>query len=188
METHAQSSLDSGAIEILRAWPDSSICSGFIGRMGGVSRGAFGAMNLSHWVGDDAHAVDANWERLRREVPELKLVARLNQVHGNVVHVATRDNVAIRPPADGSVTAEPGVMLGIFSADCVPILMVDAKRKIAGAMHAGWRGVITDIAGAGVRADGSARRARVGHSRRDGPLDRSMLLRSRRRSWRPIRL
>ena len=109
-------------------------------------------MNLSYWVGDDARAVDANWERLRREVPELKLVARLNQVHGNVVHVATHDNVAIRPPADGSVTAEPGMMLGIFSADCVPILMVDAKRKIAGAMHAGWRGVITDIASAGVNA------------------------------------
>ncbi len=109
-------------------------------------------MNLSYWVGDDARAVDANWQRLRREVPELELVARLNQVHGNMVHIATRDTAAIRPPADGSVTAEPGVMLGIFSADCVPILMVDAKRKIAGAMHAGWRGVIADIAGAGVDA------------------------------------
>ena len=43
-------------------------------------------------------------------------------------------------------------MLGIFSADCVPILMVDPKRKIAGALHAGWRGVIADIADAGVRA------------------------------------
>jgi polyphenol oxidase len=152
MEPHAQSSPDSGAIEILRAWPDASIRHGFIGRAGGVSTGEFSAMNLSHWVGDDARAVDANWERLRREVPELKLVAWLNQVHGNVVHVATRDTAAIRPPADGSVTAEPGLMLGIFSADCVPILMVDAKRKIAGAMHAGWRGVIADIAGAGVKA------------------------------------
>jgi polyphenol oxidase len=152
METHVQSSPDSGTIEILRAWPDASILHGFIGRAGGVSTGEFASMNLSYWVGDDARAVDANWERLQRIVPELKLVARLNQVHGNVVHVATRDTAAIRPPADGSVTAEPGLMLGIFSADCVPILMVDAKQKIAGAMHAGWRGVIADIAGAGVNA------------------------------------
>jgi YfiH family protein len=139
-------------VEILRAWPDASICHGFIGRSGGVSTGAFASMNLSYWVGDDERAVDTNWERLRHEVPALKLVARLNQVHGNVVHAATRDTAALRPPGDGIVTAEPGVMLGIFSADCVPILMVDPKRKIAGALHAGWRGVIADIGDAGVRA------------------------------------
>jgi YfiH family protein len=89
---------------------------------------------------------------MRREVPGLKLVASLNQVHGNVVHAATRETASLRPAGDGIVTAEPGVMLGIFTADCVPILMVDSKRKIAGALHAGWRGIIADIAGAGVRA------------------------------------
>ena len=152
METHTESPDGSGAVEILRAWPEASICHGFIGRAGGVSTGAFASMNLSYWVGDDERAVDTNWERLRRRVPALKLVARLNQVHGNVVHAATRDTAALRPPGDGIVTAEPGVMLGIFSADCVPILMVDSKRKVAGALHAGWRGVIADIADAGVRA------------------------------------
>ncbi len=152
METQTESSPDSSRVEILRAWPDDSICHGFIGRSGGVSTGAFASMNLSYWVGDDERAVDTNWQRLRREVPDLKLVARLNQVHGNVVHAATRDTAALRPPGDGIVTAEPGVMLGIFTADCVPILMVDSKRKIAGALHAGWRGVIADIADAGVRA------------------------------------
>jgi YfiH family protein len=152
METHAESSSNSSAIEILRAWPNASICHGFIGRAGGVSTGAFASMNLSYWVGDKERSVDTNWKRLRREVPDLKLVARLNQVHGNVVHAATRDTAALRPPGDGIVTAEPGVMLGIFSADCVPILMVDAKRKVAGALHAGWRGVISNIANAGVHA------------------------------------
>jgi polyphenol oxidase len=152
VETHTETPDGSSAVEILRAWPDTSICHGFIGRAGGVSTGAFASMNLSYWVGDDERAVDTNWERLRREVPDLKLVARLNQVHGNVVHAATRDTATLRPPGDGIVTAEPGVMLGIFSADCVPILMVDSKRKVAGALHAGWRGVIADIADAGVRA------------------------------------
>ena len=152
MEIRTESSRNSSRVEILRAWPDASICHGFIGRTGGVSTGAFASMNLSYWVGDDEHAVDTNWKRLRREVPDLKLVARLNQVHGNVVHAATRDTAELRPPGDGLVTAEPGVMLGIFSADCVPILMVDSKHKVAGAMHAGWRGVISDIANVGVHA------------------------------------
>jgi YfiH family protein len=152
VDDHAESSPDSSQVEILRPWPDASICHGFIGRAGGVSTGAFASMNLSYWVGDDERAVDTNWQRLRREVPELEIVARLNQVHGNVVHAATRDTAALRPPGDGIVTAEPGVMLGIFSADCVPILLIDSKRKVAGALHAGWRGVIAEIADAGVRA------------------------------------
>jgi len=152
VEAQAESSPDSSRTEILRAWPDAAICHGFAGRAGGVSTGAFASMNLSYWVGDDECAVDANWERIRREVPDLKLVARLNQVHGNVVHAATRDTAGLSPAGDGLVTAEPGVILGIFTADCVPILMVDSKRKIAGALHAGWRGIIADIAGAGVRA------------------------------------
>jgi len=152
MEAHTESSPASSAVEILRAWPDAALCHGFIGRTGGVSTGAFASMNLSCWVGDDERAVDANWERLRREAPDLKLVARLNQVHGDVIHAATRDTATLRPAGDGLVTAEPGVILGIYTADCVPALMVDSKRKIAGAFHGGWRGVIADIAGAGVRA------------------------------------
>ncbi len=152
MHDHTEPSRNSSALEILRAWPDASICHGFIGRAGGVSTGAFASMNLSYWVGDDESAVDTNWERLRREVPDLKIVARLNQVHGNEVHAATRDTAGLRPAGDGIVTAEPGVMLGIFTADCVPILLIDSKRKIAGALHAGWRGVIADIARAGVHA------------------------------------
>jgi len=152
VDAHTEPSSDAGAISILRAWTNPAICHGFVGRTGGASTGAFSSMNLSYWVGDDERAVDANWERLRREVPSLKVVARLNQVHGNVVHAATRETVRMRPAGDGLVTAEPGVMLGIFTADCVPILMVDVKRKIAGALHAGWRGVVADIAGVGVRA------------------------------------
>jgi hypothetical protein len=152
MGAQTESLPDSNAIPILHAWTDASVCHGFIGRLGGVSIGAFASMNLSYWVGDDERAVDTNWKLLRSVVPDLKIVARLNQVHGNVVHAATRDTAALRPPGDGIVTAEPGVALGIFSADCVPILMVDAKRKVAGAMHAGWRGVIADIADGGVRA------------------------------------
>ena len=140
------------AIPIVRAWENREISHGFVERLGGVSAGEFASMNLSYWVGDDESAVDENWRRLRAEVPALKLVARMNQVHGNVVHAVTRETARLRPAGDGMVTDEPGVMLGIFSADCVPLLIVDAKRKIAGAFHCGWRGVIADIATVGVDA------------------------------------
>jgi YfiH family protein len=152
LEFHTESSPDSNPIEILRAWPDVSICNGFVGRTGGTSREQFASLNLSYFVGDDRASVDSNWERLCREVPALKTVARINQVHGNQVHVVTRETASNRPRGDGIVTAEPGVILGIFSADCVPILMIDPKQKIAGAFHAGWRGILADIATVGVNA------------------------------------
>ncbi len=154
METETDLSTGAGVIPILRAWDEtgSPLRDGFLGREGGISTGPFASLNLSYWVGDDVRAVDANWERLRAQVPELKLVARVNQVHGNVVHVATRETASSRPKADGIVTAEPGVMLGIFTADCVPILMIDPKRKIAGALHAGWRGALSGIVQSGIRA------------------------------------
>src|SRR5882757_3228920 len=152
LEFHTESSPDSNPIEILRAWPEASICNGFVGRTGGTSREQFASLNLSYFVGDDRAAVDSNWERLRREVPALKTVARINQVHGIEVHVVTRETASNRPRGDGIVTAEPGVILGIFSADCVPILMIDPKQKITGAFHAGWRGILADIATVGVNA------------------------------------
>lgn len=149
---HSESASDSHPIEILRAFPDDRVCHGFVGRSGGVSRGPFASLNLSYWVGDDRASVDSNWERLRREVPALRTIARINQVHGNEIHIVTHQNASTRPRGDGMVTAEPGVILGIFSADCVPILMIDPKRKIAGAFHAGWRGIVADIATGGVAA------------------------------------
>jgi YfiH family protein len=87
-------------------------------------------------------------------------VAVAGQVHG--VHVArveaedrgrgarTRDSLL--PPADGLVSAAPGVaLLGCF-ADCVPLLLADPARLAVGMAHAGWRGTVADMAGAAVRA------------------------------------
>lgn len=61
-----------------------------------------------------------------------------------------RANIAEKPDGDGMVTAERGILLAVASADCVPILMIDAGCQIVGAIHAGWRGVIAGIAGQGV--------------------------------------
>jgi polyphenol oxidase len=124
---------------------------GFLGRLGGGSRGAYESFNLSHFVGDDPQAVADNWERLRGTLPESIVFARVNQVHGNAVRVVTHADATTRPCADGMATREAGIILGIFTADCVPVLMVSRRPQVACALHAGWRGVLSGIAANGVR-------------------------------------
>ena len=138
---------------ILKAWEIAGLSHGFMGREGGVSRGVYATMNLARWIGDDPAAVEENWRRWRKLNPDFRKVARLKQVHGNVVHVVggSHDD-RTRVEGDGMVTSAPGIMLGIFTGDCVPILMVDAEHHIAAALHAGWRGTLAGIASEGVRA------------------------------------
>jgi hypothetical protein len=84
----------------------------------------------------------------RREAPAL---VTLQQLHSDVVH-----RVDAPPPAtgglkgDGLITAAPGLLLGIQTADCLPILLVDPKRRAIGALHAGWRGTLLRLAEKGV--------------------------------------
>ena len=96
--------------------------------------------------------VDPKDGRLRASLALNLAFASVVQVHGNAVRIVTRDNAAERPRADAMVTREPGVVLGIFTADCVPVLLSDAREHVSAALHAGWRGVIGAIAGAGVAA------------------------------------
>src|SRR5216683_4252785 len=94
MASQIQKSPESG-LSILRAWTPDGPVHGFLGRLGGVSAGPYSSLNLSYFVGDDPAAVDANWQCLRERLPRHSVSARLNQVHGNVVH-------EIGPVYDGS--------------------------------------------------------------------------------------
>jgi YfiH family protein len=133
------------------AWDAPKVAHGFLGRVGGVSVGPYASLNLAYWVGDDSAHVDENWRRLREEIGDAP-IARCHQVHGKTVRVVTRENISERPEGDGMVTAEHAILLAVASADCVPILMLDARSEIVAAIHAGWRGVIAGIAEEGVRA------------------------------------
>ncbi|HYA36551.1 MAG TPA: polyphenol oxidase family protein, partial [Candidatus Binataceae bacterium] len=126
-------------------WNFEGVTAGFFGRRGGVSAGAFAELNLSHAVGDDPGAVAANWNAARSAFGKDFRIARVRQVHGNIVHRMSRDFGKSILEGDAMVTSEPGVMLGILTADCVPILMIDRHARVAGAVHAGWRGVIAGI-------------------------------------------
>ena len=68
------------------------------------------------------------------------LLAR--QVHGTRIVTATAGE---RPEADGLVTATPGTFVGVVTADCAPILLVAPHRRVAAAVHAGWRGTAAGI-------------------------------------------
>ena len=99
-------------------------------------------------------------------------VRTARQVHGTRVEIA-----AAGPPraADGLVTATPGQLVGVVTADCMPVLLVDRGRRVAAAVHAGWRGAAARLllTGAGtsrVAALGPCTACGTGYSsyRRDG--------------------
>lgn len=136
----------------LTAWEDERLSHGFLGRIGGVSRGPFRELNFSYLAGDEKAAVDENWRRFRESLLDGWNIVQLHQVHGDVVRTVTASDNGIVGQGDGMVTSAASVALCVLSADCVPILMADSESAVVGALHAGWRGVIADIATAGVRA------------------------------------
>jgi polyphenol oxidase len=82
---------------------------------------------------------------------------RVKQVHGNVVRILKRGEVAAdahtqRPDGDAIVSNEPGLALAVMVADCVPILLCDPVRGAAAAIHAGWRGTCARVAAAAIAA------------------------------------
>ena len=82
-------------------------------------------------------------------------IMRVKQVHGNVVRVLQRGEVTAaargeRPDGDAIVSNEPGLVLAVMVADCVPILLADRRSGAAGAVHAGWRGTCARVAPAAV--------------------------------------
>jgi YfiH family protein len=134
---------------------------GFTTRFGGVSGGIFSSLNLGQNLGDDPACVRRNYELLGSALgfdPTGFVFTR--QVHGAAIrHVSKSDMLPVFAPvpyeADGLITAEKDIPLVIFTADCVPILLYDPAAGpdggAIGAVHAGWRGTVRDIAGKAVR-------------------------------------
>jgi len=145
------SNLDEHPAGTLAPFEFPEIDHGFMGRDGGVSVGAYRSFNLARWVGDDPVTVAENWRRWRAVYPGMA-PAILEQVHGIEVRTIDHSYGLARATGDGAVTCERGIALCIFTADCVPILLADAEHRVVGALHAGWRGTLANIAAAGLRA------------------------------------
>ena len=108
----------------------------------------------------------------------------LRQVHGAAVRTAPWEGT---PEADAAVASVAGVLLGIETADCLPVLLVDPVRRAVGAAHAGWRGTVARVAPAAVAALVAAGLAARRPDRGARPVDRRLLLRGRPRRRRGVR-
>jgi YfiH family protein len=128
---------------------------GFSTRRGGVSL-AYGAsaLNLGYTVDDDREAVARNRRLLVEAVTEDSETSLITvkQIHSNIVVHAHKPDADHPAPgkADGLITSEPGLLLAILTADCIPVLVADRRLRVVGAFHAGWRGTVKRIVECGV--------------------------------------
>ncbi len=138
---------------------------GFFTREGGVSEGLYAGLNCGLGSQDDPSRVLENRARVARHLggprPE---VLTVYQVHSGTAVRADgpipRDEL---PKADAVVTTVPGLVIGILTADCTPVLFADPEAKVVGAAHAGWRGAVAGIVESTVAEmeKAGARRARI---------------------------
>jgi len=132
---------------------------GFSTKRGGVSRGVFASMNLSHTRGDEADCVRENIRRMTEALGmDSAQTAFCEQVHGTRIVCANalhRNGGDAYPDdllaTDGLIADTSGVALATMHADCVPLFFLDPVRRAIGMVHAGWRGTAADIAGITVR-------------------------------------
>jgi hypothetical protein len=146
---------------------------GFSTRRGGLSRaycadGAPGELNLGFTAGDDRETVEQNRRLLVEAVSgdAATPLVTLNQIHSNLVLLADSGEASREQSSkvgipgdrssslglkgDGLMTDEPGLLLGILTADCIPVLVADRKRRAVAVFHAGWRGTVQRIVESGI--------------------------------------
>lgn len=123
---------------------------GFTTRHEGVSRPPYNSLNLGFNTDDPPHNVEGNRSLLARTfgISQERLVT-VRQNHGADILVIDQPNDDLTHfcgiEADAIITNQPGIMIGVTVADCVPLLLFDPVNRVIAAIHAGWRGVANDI-------------------------------------------
>jgi YfiH family protein len=126
---------------------------GFFTREGGVSSGLFEGLNTGIGSSDDPAAVAEN----RRRIAEVMGgtpddLAACYQIHSSIARVAEGPWRGDRPEGDAVVTATPGVICAVLTADCAPVLMADREAGVVAAVHAGWKGALGGVVHSAVSA------------------------------------
>ncbi len=126
-----------------------SIIHGFTTRVGGVSRGRYATLNVGERWGDEPEAVTENLRRVAEAAQfDIARLVRVRQVHGAVVLAA--DEIHETSEADalwcGRMRPDPSKVVGVLTADCVPILLCDRNARVVAAVHSGWKGTVANIA------------------------------------------
>lgn len=149
-------------VEVVRAGVLEGIAHGFLGRVGGVSKGVVACLNVGLGSEDDPAAIAENRRRAVAAIAPGADLVTVYQVHSaDCVTVVEPWGDDARPHADALVTNRPGVILGILTADCAPVLFADRTAGVVGAAHAGWKGAIggvTDTTIAAMESIGADRR------------------------------
>lgn len=146
------------------AFDGSPIRHGFFTRQGGVSCGLYAGLNVGLGSNDARDMVLQNRQRVCRWFgSDSSRLVTPHQVHSNIVFIADGPIEGERPRADAVATSAPGLVLGVLTADCGPILLADAEAGVIAAAHAGWRGAFDGIVDSTVAAMESlgAERSRI---------------------------
>ena len=119
---------------------------GFFTRQGGVSTGLYEGLNTGVGSKDDPAAIAENRRRIAEHfggVPDD--LAACFQIHSAVCRVAEAGWKGERPEGDATVSATPGVICAVLTADCAPVLLADPEAGVVGAAHAGWKGALDGV-------------------------------------------
>ena len=140
-------------VEIIRATSLADTPHGFLGRRGGVSTGIHAGLNVGWGSDDEREAIAENRRRAVNSVLPGAALVTVHQVHSpDVVTVTEPWPDDARPKADALVTNRPGLLLGILTADCAPVLLADVEAGVIGAAHAGWKGALAGVTDATIAA------------------------------------
>ncbi len=121
-------------------------------RVGGASASPYDSLNLGLHVGDDPEAVARNRTLLSRALPDAP--CWLRQVHGT--HIVEAGDARDAPhEADGAATCTPERVVGVMTADCLPVVVANAAGTRVCVVHAGWRGLAEGIVRAAIEGFGT---------------------------------
>jgi YfiH family protein len=138
--------MEAGAVEVLRARALEEVRHGFLGRRGGVSEGVCAGLNVGLGSADGREAIAENRRRAVAAAAPGAALVTLHQVHSaEAIYVTEPYPDEARPRADSMVTDRPGLVLGILTADCAPVLLADREAGVVAAAHAGWKGALGGV-------------------------------------------
>jgi YfiH family protein len=127
-------------------FPSLGVPHGFLGRAGGVSVGTVAGLNCGLGSGDEPEAVETNRRLAADAILPAAAIASVHQVHSPTAIIVDRPIPREeRAHADALATATSGLLLGIVTADCAPVLLADAEAGVIAAAHAGWRGAAAGV-------------------------------------------
>ncbi len=118
----------------------------FFSRKGGYSSGIFKGLNCGRGSKDNKIKVQKNLSYVSKKMflNKNKLIL-MHQTHSNKVLEIKKNNYKRRINSDAIISQEKGLLLGVVTADCVPILLYEKRNKIIGCIHAGWKGAFSGI-------------------------------------------